>query len=152
MLRLMGEKEQRAARDGRRRRAGRARQRRASLPMPNAAAAEAERIGYPLIIKASAGGGGRGMRVVRTRDELVPAWETARNEAQQAFGVPDVYLEKFIERPRHIEFQVLGDQHGNLIHLGRARVQHSAPPSEAGRGIAFAGSHSEAARRNWAGR
>src|SRR5579863_1204769 len=73
------------------------------------AAAEAARIGYPLIIKASAGGGGRGMRVVRNREELLPHWETARNEAQQAFGVPDVYLEKFIERPRHIEFQVLGD-------------------------------------------
>jgi acetyl-CoA carboxylase biotin carboxylase subunit len=83
-----------------------------------AAAAEAERIGYPLIIKASAGGGGRGMRVVRSRDELLPSWETARNEAQQAFGVPDVYLEKFIERPRHIEFQVLGDSHGNVMHLG----------------------------------
>ena len=82
------------------------------------AASEAERIGYPLIIKASAGGGGRGMRVVRTREELLPAWETARNEAQQAFGVPDVYLEKFIERPRHIEFQVLGDSHGNVMHLG----------------------------------
>ena len=82
------------------------------------AAAEAARIGYPLIIKASAGGGGRGMRVVRSRDELVPQWETARNEAQQAFGVPDVYLEKFIERPRHIEFQVLGDNHGSVMHLG----------------------------------
>jgi acetyl-CoA carboxylase biotin carboxylase subunit len=82
------------------------------------AGAEAARIGYPLIIKASAGGGGRGMRVVRSRDELVPHWETARNEAQQAFGVPDVYLEKFIERPRHIEFQVLGDNHGSVMHLG----------------------------------
>ncbi len=82
------------------------------------AGAEAARIGYPLIIKASAGGGGRGMRVVRSRDELVPQWETARNEAQQAFGVPDVYLEKFIERPRHIEFQVLGDNHGSVMHLG----------------------------------
>jgi acetyl-CoA carboxylase biotin carboxylase subunit len=79
---------------------------------------EAARIGYPLIIKASAGGGGRGMRVVRTREELQPLWETARHEAQQSFGVPDVYLEKFIERPRHIEFQVLGDRHGNVLHLG----------------------------------
>ena len=85
---------------------------------PDAAAVEGRRIGFPLIIKASAGGGGRGMRVVRNLDELLPAWETARNEAQQAFGVPDVYLEKFIERPRHIEFQVLGDQHGNVLHLG----------------------------------
>jgi acetyl-CoA carboxylase biotin carboxylase subunit len=82
------------------------------------AAAEASRIGYPVIIKASAGGGGRGMRVVRTRDELLPLWETARHEAQQSFGIPDVYLEKFIERPRHIEFQVLGDHHGNVLHLG----------------------------------
>ncbi len=83
-----------------------------------AAAAEASRIGYPLIIKASAGGGGRGMRIVRTREELLPLWETARHEAQQSFGIPDVYLEKFIERPRHIEFQVLGDRHGNVLHLG----------------------------------
>ena len=82
------------------------------------AAAEAGRIGYPVIIKASAGGGGRGMRVVRSRDELQPLWETARQEAQQSFGVPDVYLEKFIERPRHIEFQVLGDRNGNVMHLG----------------------------------
>src|SRR5574337_268537 len=58
------------------------------------------------------------MRVVRGREELIPAFQTARSEAQQAFGTPDVYLEKFIERPRHIEFQVLGDRHGNLIHLG----------------------------------
>ena len=58
------------------------------------------------------------MRVVRTSDELTAAWETARNEAQQAFGVPDVYLEKFIEHPRHIEFQVLGDHHGHVLHLG----------------------------------
>ncbi len=83
-----------------------------------AAAAEASRIGYPLIIKASAGGGGRGMRIVRTREELLPLWETARHEAQQSFGIPDVYLEKFILRPRHIEFQVLGDRHGNVLHLG----------------------------------
>jgi acetyl-CoA carboxylase biotin carboxylase subunit len=78
----------------------------------------AKRIGYPLIIKAVAGGGGRGMRVVRKQAELAPAFETARAEAQQAFGIPDVYMEKFIERPRHIEFQVLGDKHGKVIHLG----------------------------------
>jgi acetyl-CoA carboxylase, biotin carboxylase subunit len=82
------------------------------------ATAEAKRVGYPLMIKASAGGGGRGMRVVRTAEELQPLWETARQEAQQSFGVPDVYLEKFIERPRHIEFQVLGDRHANVMHLG----------------------------------
>ena len=83
-----------------------------------AAQAAAGQMGYPLIIKASAGGGGRGMRVVRARDELVTAFQTARSEAQQAFGIPDVYIEKFIERPRHIEFQVLGDRRGNVLHLG----------------------------------
>ena len=81
-------------------------------------AKEAARIGYPLILKASAGGGGRGMRVVRRQDELLAAYQTARSEAQQAFGTPDVYAEKFLEHPRHIEFQVLGDQHGKVIHLG----------------------------------
>jgi acetyl-CoA carboxylase biotin carboxylase subunit len=81
-------------------------------------AKESARIGYPLILKASAGGGGRGMRVVRSQDELLAAYQTARSEAQQAFGTPDVYAEKFLEHPRHIEFQVLGDQHGKVIHLG----------------------------------
>ncbi len=81
-------------------------------------AKEAAKIGYPLILKAVAGGGGRGMRVVRKQDELLAAYETARSEAQQAFGTPDVYAERFIENPRHIEFQVLGDQHGKIIHLG----------------------------------
>jgi acetyl-CoA carboxylase, biotin carboxylase subunit len=82
------------------------------------ALSEAARVGYPVIVKASAGGGGRGMRVVRNSEELPAAFATARNEAHQAFGTPDVYLEKFIERPRHIEFQVLGDKHGKVIHLG----------------------------------
>src|SRR5437016_4407629 len=81
-------------------------------------AKEAAHIGYPLIIKASAGGGGRGMRVVRSQDDLLTAYQAARSEAQQAFGTPDVYAEKFLEHPRHIEFQVLGDQHGKVIHLG----------------------------------
>jgi acetyl-CoA carboxylase biotin carboxylase subunit len=79
---------------------------------------EAARIGYPLILKAVAGGGGRGMRVVRNQGELLSAYQTARSEAQQAFGNPDVYAERFLEHPRHIEFQVLGDQHGKIIHLG----------------------------------
>ena len=79
---------------------------------------EATRIGYPLILKAVAGGGGRGMRIVRKQEELLSMYQTARSEAQQAFGTPDVYAEKFIEHPRHIEFQVLGDQHGKVIHLG----------------------------------
>jgi acetyl-CoA carboxylase, biotin carboxylase subunit len=75
-------------------------------------------VGFPLMIKAAEGGGGRGMRVVRSERELIPAFQTARAEAEQAFGSPNVYIEKLIERPRHIEFQVLGDQHGNVMHLG----------------------------------
>src|SRR3974390_311210 len=81
-------------------------------------AVEAKRVGFPLILKAAAGGGGRGMRVVRNSEELLSAYQTARSEAQQAFGTPDVYMERFLEHPRHIEIQVLGDQHGKVIHLG----------------------------------
>ena len=79
---------------------------------------EAKRVGYPLILKAAAGGGGRGMRMVRTQEDLLSAYQTARSEAQQAFGTPDVYIEKYLHHPRHIEFQVLGDQYGKVIHLG----------------------------------
>lgn len=78
----------------------------------------AEKIGYPVMVKAAAGGGGRGMRVVPSKAELLPAVRTAQNEATAAFGTPDVYLEKYIASPRHIEFQVLADQHGKVIHLG----------------------------------
>ncbi len=78
---------------------------------------EAERIGFPLLIKASAGGGGRGMRVVRDRAELDEALESARREAQAAFGDGAVFLERLIERPRHVEIQVLADAHGNVVHL-----------------------------------
>ncbi|MGE5245045.1 MAG: acetyl-CoA carboxylase biotin carboxylase subunit [Betaproteobacteria bacterium] len=78
----------------------------------------AKDIGYPVIIKATAGGGGRGMRVVRAAGELSHAFKTAQREAEAAFGVADVYIEKYIEAPRHIEFQVLGDQHGTVVHLG----------------------------------
>jgi acetyl-CoA carboxylase biotin carboxylase subunit len=81
-------------------------------------AKEAHRVGYPLILKAAAGGGGRGMRMVKSEQDLLAAYQTARSEAQQAFGTPDVYMEKFLEHPRHIEIQVLGDQHGKVIHLG----------------------------------
>jgi acetyl-CoA carboxylase biotin carboxylase subunit len=83
-----------------------------------AALEEAERAGYPLIVKAAAGGGGRGMRVVRTPQELPHAIQTAQSEAVASFGSPDVYLEKYIESPRHIEFQVLGDQYGKVLHFG----------------------------------
>jgi len=78
----------------------------------------AEGIGYPLIIKAAAGGGGKGMRIVNSADELAAAVELAQTEAHAAFGVPDVYLEKYLSKARHIEFQILADQHGNVIHLG----------------------------------
>src|SRR5574339_243872 len=75
-------------------------------------------IGYPVIIKATAGGGGRGMRVVESADELGIALKTAQREAEAAFGVGDVYVEKYIVAPRHIEFQVLGDHHGSVVNLG----------------------------------
>ena len=75
-------------------------------------------IGYPVIIKAVAGGGGRGMRVVRNPTEMGNAVRTAQRETEAAFGVGDVYVEKYLDNPRHIEFQVLGDHHGNLVHLG----------------------------------
>ena len=80
--------------------------------------ATAERIGYPVIIKAAGGGGGRGMRVVRSADEVVDAVRLTKTEARQAFGNDMVYMEKFLETPRHIEIQVLSDKHGNAIHLG----------------------------------
>ncbi|MEL7374853.1 MAG: acetyl-CoA carboxylase biotin carboxylase subunit, partial [Pseudomonadota bacterium] len=75
-------------------------------------------IGYPVIIKAAGGGGGRGMRVVHSEPSLVNAINLTRAEAEAAFGNPVVYMEKFLERPRHIEFQVLADKHGNAVHLG----------------------------------
>ncbi len=79
--------------------------------------AEAEKIGYPVLLKASAGGGGKGMRIARSKEELAPAVEAGMRESQSAFGDPSVYLEKFIEQPRHIEFQVLADNYGNAVHL-----------------------------------
>jgi acetyl-CoA carboxylase biotin carboxylase subunit len=75
-------------------------------------------LGFPVIIKAVAGGGGRGMRVVRSAPELGKALKTAQREAEAAFGVGDVYIEKYVESPRHIEVQVLGDHHGAVVHLG----------------------------------
>jgi acetyl-CoA carboxylase biotin carboxylase subunit len=78
----------------------------------------AKELGYPVIIKAVAGGGGRGMRVVNNVEELPKAFKTAMREAEAAFGVGDVYLEKYVVAPRHIEIQIMGDHHGNVVHLG----------------------------------
>lgn len=78
----------------------------------------AVRIGFPIIIKAAAGGGGRGMRIVRAQGEMRESLERARAEAQKNFGSPEVYCEKFIEGPRHVEVQLFGDQHGNVVHFG----------------------------------
>ncbi|MGI8934222.1 MAG: ATP-grasp domain-containing protein, partial [Phormidesmis sp.] len=74
--------------------------------------------GYPVIIKATAGGGGRGMRLVRDDSELSKMFSAAQGEAEAAFGNPGIYLEKFVENPRHIEFQILADSYGNVVHLG----------------------------------
>ncbi|HUE52219.1 MAG TPA: acetyl-CoA carboxylase biotin carboxylase subunit [Terriglobales bacterium] len=78
----------------------------------------ARQVGFPVIIKASAGGGGRGMRIVRSEQELPSLFTAAQSEAAAAFGNGDLYMEKFIERPRHIEFQILADQYGNVVSLG----------------------------------
>lgn len=78
----------------------------------------AQKIGYPVMIKATAGGGGRGMRLVHEESELTKLFLAAQGEAEAAFGNPGVYMEKFVGRPRHIEFQILADSHGNVIHLG----------------------------------
>lgn len=82
------------------------------------ALATAKKIGYPIMIKAVAGGGGRGMRIAHNDISLIKGYHTARNEAEKAFGNSGVYIEKFIENPHHIEFQILGDNRGNIIHLG----------------------------------
>jgi acetyl-CoA carboxylase biotin carboxylase subunit len=84
---------------------------------PSAIKSEARKIGYPVMIKASAGGGGKGMRVVSEESALIPALEAGMREAKSAFGDESVYLEKYIQEPRHVEFQVLADNHGNVVHL-----------------------------------
>jgi pyruvate carboxylase len=81
------------------------------------AAEVAKMCGYPVMVKAAAGGGGRGMRIVRGEDELLTAFRSAKNEAKKAFGIDDMFIEKYIEGPKHIEIQVLGDKYGNVVHL-----------------------------------
>src|SRR3569832_1313704 len=78
----------------------------------------ARKIGFPVIIKAAAGGGGKGMRVAKNADDFARSFQLARSEALSAFGNGDVYVEKYLMRPRHIEFQILGDKFGRVLHLG----------------------------------
>ena len=77
----------------------------------------AKACGYPIMLKAAAGGGGRGMRVVHDEKDMINAFRSARNEAKKAFGIDDIFIEKYLEDPKHIEVQVLGDIHGNIVHL-----------------------------------
>ena len=88
------------------------------LANPEEAARLAEQMGYPVMIKATAGGGGRGMRLVTAAAQLENLFKAAQGEAEAAFGNPGLYMEKFIDRPRHVEVQVLADRHGNVVHLG----------------------------------
>jgi len=90
----------------------------AALDSPLAAEAAAEALGFPVLVKAAAGGGGKGMRVVRAPAEMPSAFAAAQSEARNAFGDGELYLEKLLENPRHIEVQVLGDEHGHLVYLG----------------------------------
>ena len=77
----------------------------------------AESCGYPIMLKAAAGGGGRGMRIVYKPEDLVAEFNSAKNEAKKAFGIDDIFMEKYLDRPKHIEVQVMGDKYGNIVHL-----------------------------------
>ena len=89
-----------------------------ALPNDAAGAVLANDLGYPVLLRAAAGGGGKGMRVVKTKAEIASAFRAAKSEAESAFGDGRIYIEKYLEAPRHIEFQILADQHGNVVHLG----------------------------------
>ena len=89
-----------------------------SIDSDEQALSVAAEIGYPVLIKATAGGGGKGMKVARNADELIEAWKLARNEAKSAFGNAEVYMEKYLGKPRHIEMQILADNYGAVVHLG----------------------------------
>ena len=89
-----------------------------ALPDLDSARAVAAGVGYPVLIKATAGGGGRGMKVAHSEDELEEAWRVARTEARAAFGNDEVYLEKYLDKPRHVELQIMADSFGNVVHFG----------------------------------
>ena len=117
VTRLMGEKEKARARDeagGRADSAGSD----GIIASDGEAIEWARQVGFPVIVKASAGGGGRGMRIVRNEEEFPGLFKAAQAEAAGAFGNGDLYMEKYVEHPRHIEFQVLADEHGNVVSLG----------------------------------
>lgn len=88
-----------------------------NVPNSDVALEFAEKCGYPVMLKAAAGGGGRGMRIVRTPDEMVDQYNSAKSEAKKAFGIDDIFIEKYLEKPKHIEVQILGDSYGNIVHL-----------------------------------
>ena len=88
-----------------------------TIPSAEVALDFAEKCGYPVMLKAAAGGGGRGMRIVRSREEMPAQYESAKSEAKKAFGIDDIFIEKYLERPKHIEVQILGDNYGNIVHL-----------------------------------
>ena len=116
----------------------------ATLDEARAAAAE---IGYPVVVKAAAGGGRQGDQDRRAGpDELDRAFESARREGKAYFADDAVYLERYLDEPRHVEVQVLADLHGNVIHLGERDCSHPAPPPEDHRGDAVARRHARAAR------
>lgn len=94
----------------------------------------AEEIGYPVIIKAASGGGGRGMRIVRKPEDMERMFMIASKEAEKAFNDPSVFIEKYIENPKHIEFQILGDKKGNIIHLGERVFNPKEASETSGRG------------------
>ena len=109
-------------------------------------------IGYPVMMKASAGGGGKGMRLAYYEKDVREGFEATKREGLASFGDDRVFIEKFIESPRHIEIQMLGDQHGNIVYLERARMLDPAPPPEGGRGSAVAVRHARRCARRWASR
>ncbi len=88
-----------------------------TIPSEEVALRFAEECGYPVMLKAAAGGGGRGMRIVRSKEEMPDQFRSAKSEAKKAFGIDDIFIEKYLERPKHIEVQVLGDSYGNVVHL-----------------------------------